>query len=99
MNDKRDYPYKDNNYMWIGFGILIAIILGVSALIMWLIPNFFAFINWFVPNFWSLFGYIIIIWIGYKFFSFIWTPIYSILGKWSLLILIATVIYIIMQIN
>lgn len=104
MNHKQDYPYKDNGsalLYGIGFlGFIVAILAGVFWFIKSvIIPNVVAIINWFVPNFWSMFGYIIIIWILFKIASFIWYPIYSILGKYSYLILLATAIYIIMQIN
>lgn len=98
MNHDR-YSEKETRYVWESLAILAEIVLGAILLVYFVvIPNFFAFINWFVPNFWSVFGYIIILWIAYKFFSFVWFPIFSILGKWSYLILLATVIYIIMQI-
>lgn len=102
MNDNQDYHYKDDTPAWvyllIVLGVFILLLVGAISLIKWLIiPNFIAIINWFVPNFWSMFLGIVFIWILFKILSFIWYPIYSLLGKYSYLILVATLIYVIMQ--
>ncbi|KXH12897.1 MULTISPECIES: hypothetical protein [Enterococcus] len=97
--NRDQYSHKETKYVWENILILAGIVLGTILLAYFIvIPNLFTFINWFVPNFWSIFGYIIILWIAYKILSFIWFPVYSILGKWSYLILLATLIYIFMQI-
>ncbi|MHC5268199.1 hypothetical protein ACYSNO_03270 [Enterococcus sp. LJL98] len=80
MKEEKNYPYKDSYTGEIVtiLAILLIGILGVIALIKWvIIPNFISIINWFVPNFWSLFGYFIIIWIFFKFLKFLWYPVYS----------------------
>lgn len=105
MNSEDDYPYKEKNTegCWIAFFLLLFVIVvligAFFAIKWWVIPNLVSIINWFVPNFWSLFIGIVFLWILFKIASFIWYPIYSMLGKYSYLILLATLIYILMQIN
>jgi hypothetical protein len=99
MDHKSNYSYKEN-YIWKYVVAVFLLVGGIIALVKWaIIPNALVFINWFVPNFWIFFGYILIIWFMFKVLSFFWSPVYFLLGKWSYLILIATAIYIIMQIN
>ncbi|KRU40057.1 hypothetical protein [Clostridium sporogenes] len=102
MNQKtgNEYMYKKNNNKYLkGAAVLALGLLSIIVLIKWVfIPLSISFIKWVVPNFWTHIGYIIILWIMYKIFSLLWTPIRSIFGKWSYLILIATIIYIILQI-
>lgn len=98
--NRDQYSHKETKYVWESLAILVGIVLVAISLVYFVvIPYFFEFISWFVPNFWSVFGYIVLIWIAYKILSFIWFPMYSMLGKWSYLILIATLIYIFMQIS
>ncbi|MBY6889381.1 hypothetical protein HYH68_16435 [Clostridium botulinum] len=103
MNQKtrNDYMYKKNNNIYLKGAVLLGLgLISIIVLIKWVfIPLSVSFIKWAVPNFWTSIGYIIILWIMYKIFSFLWAPIKSIFGKWSYLILIATIIYIILQIN
>lgn len=104
MNENQDYPYKSDTPAWVylllALGIISLFLLGIVSLIKWMIlPNLIAIINWFVPNFWNMFLGIIIVWVLFKIASFIWYPIYSLLGKYSYLILVATLIYIFMQIS
>lgn len=101
MNEEKKYSEVSDKYVWQSLAIILMILIGgIGALILltkWVVlPNVLSFINWFVPNFWNCFCFIIILWIVYKFFSLLWTPIYFLLGKWSYLILLATIIYIAM---
>ncbi|EPY6472526.1 hypothetical protein ACWO4B_003223 [Clostridium sporogenes] len=96
MNPKK---INDNGRYLKGFLILI---LGLIIIILFarfvVIPNAISFIKWAVPNFWSLIGYIIILWLIFKFFQLLWTPIKSIFGKWSYIILLATFVYVLLQV-
>lgn len=98
-----DYPVKDTGYIksavaLIGIVVLVLAVAGIG-IFGFVMPNALSFISWFVPNFWSILGYIVIIWLIWKFFTLLWYPIYSVLGRWSYLILLATAIYILMQIT
>ena len=100
-NNKNEY--NNSYYVKIALSILLiaitVIVLAVCLIKFLIAPNFKALIQWFVPNFWSLFGYFIIIFVIYKICSFFWSPIRSLLGKWSYLIIAATIFYILIQIN
>lgn len=111
MNEDKNSQQVSDKYVWQSLAILVMILIGgIVALICfakWVIlpiakgivlPSFLSYINWFVPHFWNFFGFIFILWLVYKFFSFIWSPVYALLGKWSYLPLIATIIYIAMRI-
>lgn len=101
----KEYPYRDSNkaYLKTFLGILVVgivgLIVGFFALKHIIVPLAIKFIYWLVPNFWSGIGYFLLIWIVYKLFSFLWSPIYSLLGKWSYIILGSTLVYIILQIS
>lgn len=103
MYNKNDYSGKGDGYVWRAFFMLAFVVFmlltGSFLLIKWLIPNFSSIVNWIVPNFWSHIGNIFIVWIFYKLLRFLWYPIYSILGKYSYIILVLTAIYIFMQIS
>lgn len=100
MENKKSYPFELKKNIWkLVFSITVIISLVLVFIKLFLIPNMFKFISWFVPNFWTMLGYIFILWFIYKLFTWLWQPVKSILGKWSYLILIITVIYVIMQIN
>ncbi|HCM90556.1 MULTISPECIES: hypothetical protein [Vagococcus] len=87
-----DYPIKERAYyIW---PILIFILFGIVVTKWLIIPILKSVIIYGVPVFWSYVGYFLIIWVFYKFCKILWYPIYSILGKWSLLIPLATIIYI-----
>lgn len=100
----KNYPYKDSkkSYIKTFLGLLIAAVIGLVLIFFsfkyLIFPLAIKFIYWLVPNFWSGIGYFFMIWFVYKLFSFFWSPIYALLGKWSYVILGSTIIYIILQI-
>lgn len=96
--DKDNQKYSDDKDVWKILAVLaVGLILGIVALVFFVklivLPNILAIINWFVPNFWNMFLWIIIFWVIFQILKFIWYPIYSMIGKWSYLILLATLIY------
>lgn len=109
MNEEQktngEYPYRDSNKAYlktflgiVGVGI-IGLVVGFYALKYLIVPLGIKFIYWLVPNFWNGIWFVLLTWIVYKLLKFLWSPIYSLLGKWSYVILGSTIIYIILQIS
>lgn len=101
--NERSYKSGYGEYAKTIFWLLVTVVIGLIVLffaVKYLVfPLGVKFVYWLVPNFWSNIVYLFMIWVAYRILRFFWSPIYNILGKWSFVILGATVFYIFLQIS